>query len=256
MKCLSRPLLVVLLTVPIAVAKPSTMVNVPGGSFRVLFPANPASAVVHVPTFQLDRYPVTNAEMLAFILANPKWQRDRVPAILAEPNYLAHWETSTRLGSDINPLQPVTRVSWFAARAYCQARGAHLPSEDQWEFAAAASDTRVDARHDTGWQQQILGWYATAGQAKLSTVGSHPPNVYGIYDLHGLIWEWIEDFGSNLVTTDARAGSGTDPSQFCGGSTITSGDKGEYVAFMRYAFRSSLNAAWTTSNLGFRCAIN
>lgn len=253
--CFITTLLLFLL--PMAVwATPPGMVSVPGGTFRVLYPNTPAAAQVRVQPFLMDIYPVTNGQMLAFVKAHPQWQRGKVPEVMAEPGYLNHWSTPIQLGSSATPGQPVTRVSWFAARAYCQARGARLPTENEWEFAAAASETSTDARQDPVWQQHILEWYSRPGSAPLPVVGQRPPNVYGIYDLHGLVWEWIEDFGANLVTGDSREGSGADRSRFCGGSAVTAGDKGDYVAFMRYAFRGSLNASWTTSNLGFRCASN
>ena len=73
-------------------------------------------------------------------------------------------------------------------------------------------------------------------------------------DLHGLVWEWVLDFGNTLVSEDSREGTPQGTSRFCGAGALSSGKKGDYASFMRLAFRGSLQAPYTTGNLGFRCA--
>jgi len=73
---------------------------------------------VKLQTYALDREPVTNAPFLAFVERNPHWRRDRVTRLFAEPTYLSHWAGPAALSANARPDQPVTRVSWFAARAY------------------------------------------------------------------------------------------------------------------------------------------
>jgi formylglycine-generating enzyme required for sulfatase activity len=81
-----------------------------------LLPSGTAAApAVHVERFVLDRHPVTNAEYLAFTLNRPQWRRGRIPKLFADGDYLSHWVRADALGTSV---QPVTRVSWFAARAY------------------------------------------------------------------------------------------------------------------------------------------
>ena len=112
--------------------------------------------------------------------------------------------------------QPVTQVSWFAASAYCEARGARLPRWYEWEFAAAASATRPDARDDPAWRQQILDWYSKSARGALPVVGASPANYFGIRDLHGVVWEWVEDAGSMLVSDDSREQGDPNRNRFCG----------------------------------------
>jgi formylglycine-generating enzyme required for sulfatase activity len=107
-----------------------------------------------------------------------------------------------------------------------------------------------DARGDRGTQEQILGWYAELAPDVLPDVGRRK-NAWGVRDLHGLVWEWIEDFNAALVTADSRS-PGKD--MFCGGAAAKSQDPTAYATFMRLAFRSSLEARFTTAMLGFRCA--
>ena len=209
------------------------------GIYQPVFPASPAEAAVPVAKVWLDRDPVTNAQYLAFVEAKPEWRRDRVTRLRAEASYLAHWAGADALG-DARPQAPVVHVSWFAARAYCAWRGGRLPVEKEWELAAATTPAE---------QRQILAWYAELTPARLPDVG-RSPNARGLRDMHGLVWEWIEDFNAALVPADSRSTGDT----FCGGAAAKSQNPAAYATFMRLAFRSSLQARFTTPLLGFRCA--
>jgi formylglycine-generating enzyme required for sulfatase activity len=68
--------------------------------------------------------------------------------------------------------------------------------------------------------------------------------------MHGLIWEWVLDFNIR-TSSDGRR---TDEAFVCGGSSLRGSDKYDYGAYMRFAFRGSLQGNYTTANLGFRCA--
>lgn len=218
-------------------------VKVGPGVYRPIFPAQPSEREVRVGAFLLDETPVTNAQFRAFIAAHPSWQRDHVKKLFADEHYLD--------GLDSAPANaPVVRISWFAARAYCAAHNGRLPTEREWELAAAASDRQLDASRDAAFQSKVVGWYTQVTPAVLPAVGG-PKNAWGVRDMHGLVWEWIEDFNAALVESDSR---NPDRKPFCGGAGATSRDPSAYAAFMRIAFRSSLDARATTAMLGFRCA--
>jgi formylglycine-generating enzyme required for sulfatase activity len=68
------------------------------------------------------------------------------------------------------------------------------------------------------------------------------------------VWEWVQDFNSLLMTAEARDDGSSDPALFCGGGSFASRDAADYPTFLRYAFRGSLRASYTTANLGFRCS--
>lgn len=242
-----------------AFAEPATPVagvqrEVGPGAYRPLYPPSPREAVVSVVAFALDRYPVTNEDYARFVRANPSWKRGAPARILADESYLAHWTSPDGPGPDVSPKAPVVRVSWFAAKAYCAFAGARLPTEAEWELAAMASPTQKDASADKAFLEAISVWYARPNKGPLAPVGRGPANAWGISDLHGLIWEWVSDFNSTLVTSDAREGSGGDRMRFCGASALGARDTTDYVKFMRVALRGSLRADYTTSLLGFRCA--
>ena len=73
-------------------------------------------------------------------------------------------------------------------------------------------------------------------------------------DLHGLVWEWVDDFNALLVSADNREQGDPDLLRFCGAGAITLQQRDNYAVLMRIAMLSSLKAADTTANLGFRCA--
>jgi formylglycine-generating enzyme len=228
-----------LLALPAAsLAAASGYAQLPGGVFRTSLKYEDVRGPTRIAPFALQKRPVTNAEFLAFVQRHRQWRRDRVAAVFAQPGYLAHWSGDTALGASALPEQPVTHVSWFAARAYCQAQGARLPTWSEWEYAAAADETRRDARADPRWRERILNWYARPSNRALPRAGLQAPNVYGVQDLHGLVWEWVEDHGALLVLGDARAMD----------------DRDNYAVLMRVAMLSSLDASDSTGNLGFRCA--
>jgi cytochrome oxidase Cu insertion factor (SCO1/SenC/PrrC family) len=197
---------------------------------------------------------VTNAEFLAFVEQHKLWRRGRVARVFADDGYLAHWAGPVELGPEARPDQPVTRVSWFAATAYCSAQGKRLPTESEWELAAAAGEKSPDGTTEPGLRERILAWYSEPTPARLPAVGRGRPNYWGIVDLHQLVWEWVLDYNSTLVSSDSRTGKSTDRLQFCGAGALAAGDKQDYASFMRLAFRSSLEARYTARALGFRCA--
>ena len=231
---------------------------VEGGEFTPLYGMNEPIGSTSVKAFRMDRYPVSNGQYYKFVRLNPHWAPERAPSILTDEKYLKHWENVA--GKERRPKRgdrerPVTQISWFAAMDYCASQGGRLPTVLEWEYAAAASDKVRDATHDPEFIQRLLNWYSkpTGGTDNLSLVGQSTPNVWGIYDLHGLVWEWTSDFNSVFVVGDNRRDGESLADLFCGAGAAAGGDKANYAAFMRYALRNSLKGSYTTSNLGFRC---
>jgi formylglycine-generating enzyme required for sulfatase activity len=176
-----------------------------------------------------------------------------VKRLFADERYLAHWAGDLDLGT-ADAAQPVTHVSWFAAKAYAAAKGRRLPTTAEWEFAAGAGFTEPDGKKDAEFQKAIALWYGTPSPAVLPPAGAGRANLYGIRDLHGLVWEWTSDFNSAIVTGDARGDTGLERNLFCGAGSLGSKDTSNYAAYMRFGMRSSLKAGYTVHNLGFRCA--
>lgn len=236
------------------VSMASRYAGLPGGTFRSTLKYEDAKEGVRIAPFALMREPVTNAQFLAFVKEHPQWRRDRVAPVFAESRYLKHWRSATELGPDALPQQPVTWVSWFAADAYCRSLDARLPTWSEWEYAAAADETRRDARADPVWRERILAWYSRPSNAALPRTGLQTPNAYGVQDLHGLVWEWTDDYSAMLVSADNRNQGDADKTKFCGAGALSMDDRENYAVLMRVAMLSSLEGVDATSNLGFRCA--
>jgi formylglycine-generating enzyme required for sulfatase activity len=231
-----------------AAGTPPEMARIPSGRYEPLF-VNGA-ARVRVAAFELDRNLVTRGEFLEFVRANPRWRRGRAPAALVGRSYLGSWPGVLDPGA--GPRRPATELSWFAARAYCAWRGKRLPSTDEWEYAARADETRVDASRRESFVARLLALYTS--RATGAEVGSTFVNRYGVADMHGLVWEWTEDFNSLLVSDDSRATAGRDHQLFCAAGVIGATDPGNYPAFLRYGMRAALDGRSTTQGIGFRCA--
>ena len=224
-------------------------VTVPAGKLTsVLSGGSAADIALPVDAFALRATPVTNREFSAFSAAHPEWRRGHAPAVFADASYLHAQEANAALSE-----RPVTSVSWFAAQAFCAAEGARLPTWYEWEYVAAADATRADARRDPAWRARILAWYGQSSRHAPAAVGG-PPNLYGVRDIHGLVWEWVDDFNALLVSADSRSQGDPDQLQFCGAGAISLQDRENYAILMRVALLSSLRGADTTDNLGFRCA--
>lgn len=225
------------------------MILIPAGSFRM--PALLDKTVHKVSAFYIDRNPVTNAEYLEFVKTHPEWRKSKVKKIFSDNNYLEYWQDDLNFGEASIASSPVVRISWYAARAYCDSLGKRLASIDEWEYVGL-----VPYKDKKDLKSVILEWYGKSAEWPLPAVRSGASNNDGVYDMHGLIWEWVEDFNSSMVTGESRADVALDRNLFCGGGAASAADPADYAAFMRYAFRSSLQAKYTVRNLGFRCVKN
>lgn len=232
-------------------AQPADMAIIPPGIYTPLYKSGYEKSI-SLKSFLLDIHAVTNQEYFYFTRTSENWQKSRVKAIFAEENYLHHWleDKKTKKYKFIEN-SPVTNISWFAARSYCRSLGKRLPTVHEWEYAASYNKKNSDP---IDINTEILNWYGKPTPDLIPHIYSTWSNTLGVWDMHGLIWEWVEDFNSVFVTGESRADSQLDRNLFCGGASAAASDFFNYAAFMRYAFRSSLQARYTVGNLGFRCA--
>ena len=232
-------------------AQESKMVSIKEGLFVPLYGATSKNPI-KVKSFFIDVYPVTNSDYLNFIKKNPDLSKTKIKGIFADKSYLQYWRSDFDFGN-INPKSPVTNVSWFAAKKYCECLGKRLPTMDEWEYVAMADEKKIDARTKTEFNTYILSWYEKSKTYE-NPVGKTFRNYWGVYDMHGLVWEWTSDFNSIFLSGESRKDKSEDKNLFCGGASVNATDLMDYAAFMRYAFRGSLKAQYSTRNLGFRCA--
>lgn len=230
------------------------MVIVPKGSFEPFF-KNKDNSLKKVASFKMDESAVTNAEYLIFVKENPAWRKSKVNRLFADKNYLNHWESDLVIGKNNEQIfnSPVVNVSWFAAQAYAKWAKKRLPTVAEWEYAGLGKPKNLKNQSLTDY---ILDWYRRPNPKVLPNVKSTFQNQYGIYDMHGLIWEWTFDFNSFISSGDSRGGNADELKAFCAAGAIDVQDKKDYAGFLRFGYRGSLKGNYCIQNLGFRCAQN
>jgi formylglycine-generating enzyme required for sulfatase activity len=154
------------------------------------------------------------------------------------------------------PTCPVERVSWddvqrFLARLNAQepGKGYRLPTEAEWEYAARAGTTGDYG--GTGVLDQ-MGWYDLNSGGQTHAVGGKAPNAWGLYDLHGNVWEWVADWYGGYAGA-AR----TDPVGPANGNhrVLRGGSWGSTAVYARSAYRSNGSPDFRyDSGFGFRLA--
>ncbi len=226
------------------------MVLINGGSFVQFAREAGRSVEVVVKSFLLDRSPVTNAEYLRFVKANPEWRRSRVKRIFADREYLINWSGDLSLGVHASPNDPVTYVSWYAARAYCEWRGKRLPTLNEWDYASGIG--RHVSGDEEALRKELTAWYGhekgKADRLTVPTAGEFPRSLTS-----ERLWEWVEDYSSVLL---AGSADGSSAMSSCGGASSGFSDPTDYAAFLRYAFMSGLKPEYCLPNVGFRGAID
>jgi formylglycine-generating enzyme required for sulfatase activity len=239
----------------VAFAAPTNMAFIPPGTFRIGSPANeedrlnwegPQTAVTISRGFWMGKYEVTQEEYLAVMGTNP----------------------STFIG-DAN--LPVESVSWLNATAYCDAltqreRGLgriaatavyRLPTEAEWEYACRAwTSTRLSYGDDPEYANLTdYAWYYENSGGMTHPVGQKLPNLWGLYDMHGNVFEWCQDrYGiyPGGITIDPLGPAEGSAYIFRGGGW--NGSQG-YARFCRSAYRGYGGADYGDYALGLRVVL-
>jgi formylglycine-generating enzyme required for sulfatase activity len=227
------------------------MVQIPGGTFMMGSPDTEAQRSnvespqhrVTVPAFYMGRYQVTQAQYQAIMGNNP----------------------SRFTGAN----RPVERVNWDEAVEFCKllnkktGRNYRLPSEAEWEYACRAGTITPFYFGETITTDLVnydgtLTPYGSASKGiyrkETTEVGKFPPNAFGLYDMHGNVWEWCQDYWH-----DNYQGAPTDGSAWLAGGNATrllrGGSWDNNPEYCRSADRNWNAPAYRYYLIGFRLVV-
>jgi formylglycine-generating enzyme required for sulfatase activity len=237
------------------------MVVIPGGSFLMGSPAGEAGrgededsqagaggsqVSVRLPRFAISRFETSWDEWAACVSAGVCQQREdsgfgrgRRPVINVD------WETDTRA---------------FVRFVNSRASGYRLLSEAEWEYAARAGTTTTFSLGNGVRPEQAQYWWSvsyngsptrTTNPSGTAPVGSFEDNAWGVYDMHGNVWEWVEDcYRDNLSGRTAAANTTGD----CSLRVLRGGSWGNDPDWLRSAYRIRSTSTGRYNYFGFRLA--
>ncbi len=168
--------------------------------------------------------------------------------------------TATELPDDLGwgrGRRPVINVSWEDAVRFAHwlssetGKSYRLPSEAEWEYAARSGDkTQTWAGTSDERKLSVYAWYRTNSGGKTQAVGGKKPNRFGLYDMSGNVWEWVEDcwhHDYNGAPTDGSA-------WLIRGGVIRGGSWDNYPKSLRSSDRGKFSIHYGRKFLGFRLA--
>ncbi|MCH2049578.1 MAG: SUMF1/EgtB/PvdO family nonheme iron enzyme [Trichodesmium sp. ALOHA_ZT_67] len=248
------------------------MVIIPGGNFTMGSPESEEGSYhderpqhhVTVSPFFMGKYPVTQGQWRAIASqTNLKVNLDLDP----EPSYfkepyqdIDRWE------------RPVEKVNWYQAVEFCErlskltGRNYRLPSEAEWEYACRAGTTTPFYFGETITSELVNydGDYSYGNGPKgeyrnqTTPVGQFPPNAFGLYDMHGNVWEWCADNcsrdGYHYAPTDGSPWVASNKKYYTEiGALVRGGFWASYPSYCRSAFRNNyIRRVGRLSTSGFR----
>ncbi len=234
------------------------MVLVPGGTFIMGKDGGSADEApahrVTVSAFAMDRYEVNQTVYEALVMADP-----------------SHFKS---------PDRPVEQVRWMDAVLFCNARssaeglepcydemtfdcsfeanGYRLPTEAQWEYACRAGSKGDFCFGDSAAKLTDYASFSKNSNKKTSLAGSGKPNVFGLYDMHGNVYEWVHDVYDPRYYQNGPEQDPTGPAQ--GKERVLRGGAwNSEASSCRSSYRSSdtpgtADACFAQDTYGFRCA--
>lgn len=248
---------------------------------------------VSLPSFGLDRVPVTNGTFARFVddsgyvtdAERSGWSFVFAPEETTARDHNrveqapwwrrvsgARWNAPEGPGSTLRDRaeHPVVHVSWNDAMAFCRWSGQRLPTEAEWEYGARGgleqklypwgNELEPDGRRLCNIWQGTFPTENTAGDGYAGTcpVAAFPPNGYGLFSTTGNTWEWCADYFSAVHETllnriDPRGPAAGSTRVLKGGSYLC---HASYCNRYRVAARSGNTSNSSASNIGFRCALS
>lgn len=213
----------------------------------------PRHEVTFTEGFKIAAVPVTNAQFRAF-----------------DPGH--RWMTWESVSEEELAHHPVVEVTWYQAVSFCrwlsatfpELRGARLPTEEEWEYACRAGRETAYWKGNGEKSLAKVGWFSGNSGGRTHRVGELEANEWGLYDVHGNVWEWNLDKwdsgryqgrekGIRCAPSAIEADEYADPSG--GWRVIRGGSYGLDAGRARSAYRHSWDPDWGLPYLGFRVVV-
>lgn len=198
----------------------------------------------------------------------PDEQSHRVS--IRKPFWLAKTETTQAVwlyvmgqnpSENPGPANPVERVSWDDCHKFLRrlnvllpGRGFRLPTEAEWEYACRAGSSSSWSCGEDRTQLGECAWFFANSEGKSHPVATKKPNVWGLFDMHGNVFEWCDDLYHDSYRGAPADGASWTADGPMAGRVHRGGGFGNIDRECRAAFRDRLHPALRTGSLGFRIA--
>lgn len=256
-----------------------TYANIPAGTFTMGSPTdeidrfdNEVQHTVTLRAFSMSTHEISNSQYAAFLNAknignNGEYAEGVYPLeILVSPstdtyNWGLHYTAGQWVPVEGAENNPVINVTWFGAMEFARYAGGTLPTEAQWEYACRAGTTTPFNTGDCLSNEQAnYDWLAPYGTCvnpvsnaplKTQPVGTYSANAFGLFDMHGNVFEWCSDL-YGTYPTEAQ----TNPTGATTGSKrVIRGGSWNEAHYCRSAFRAFDDPSDNFSSVGFRVVL-
>ena len=206
---------------------------------------------VKIDSFALSKYEVTFEEYKAFTDATERelealnWKRS-IRGLIPDEFFQGRY--------------PAFKVSWEDAVAYTQWLSSQmgeryrLPSESEWEYVArAGTETAYSWGDSIGVNRAKCDGCGNRHRYMTAPVGSFEANAWGVYDIHGNVWEWVQDCWNDNYAEAPADGSAWESGN-CSVRVLRGGSWTAFPWYLRSAYRGSLRSVFRNHSYGFRVA--
>src|SRR6266498_878023 len=215
----------------------------------------PNMVLIKAGTFLRIKYPVTLTR--DFWLGKYEVRQGEYAAVMGK--------NPSHFPGDTN--RPVEKLSYFDAVAYCAAltrrerEAGHLPvayeyrlpSEGEWEYACRAGTTNLFSFGDTVTEADQYAWALENSDATTHPVGQKRPNPWGLYDMHGNVWEWCNDWFAAYAPTAVTDPPGPAEGKY---KVFRGGGWNHAIDFARSSSRFMMSPSNGIYFVGFRLALS
>ena len=191
------------------------------------------------------------------------------PVTLAQPFYMGKFvvtQEQYQQVSGTNPSHfksqdnPVEQVSWDDAQAFCKKlteqtkQTIRLPTEAEWEYSCRAGTKSTYYSGDMETDLARVAWYDANSKSTTHPVGQKEPNAFGLYDMHGNVWQWCQDWYGEDYYGKSATENPQGPAHGAG-RVLRGGSWFDDSVFCRSAFRFWVDPVSRFNHIGFRVVV-